>query len=250
MCLILIAYRVDPARPLIVAANRDEYYARPALAAHAWDDHQSIFAGRDVEAHGTWLGISSTGRFAAITNWTQDLSGPRFPRSRGDLPVEFLLAKGSPHQYASTIKADQFAGFNFIAFDGSELIYATNRTEETRALQPGVYGLTNTHLDDPWPKSTNGVRNLRSVLPHPTVSDLIDLLTIDKFGPPGSVSRGNKNKVEQKNSPSFICGDVYGTRASTAVVLEHEKFLFCEQTFESSGLPTKRIEATIQLENS
>ena len=241
---------MDPARPLIVAANRDEYYARPALAAHAWDDHQSIFAGRDIEADGTWLGISSTGRFAAITNWTRDLAGPRFPRSRGDLPVEFLLATSSPQQYASTIKADQFAGFNFIAFDGSELVYTTNRTEETRALQPGIYGVTNTHLDDPWLKATTGVQNLTAVLPHPTVNDLIDLLTIDKFRPLGSISRGNESKVEYKNSPSFICGDVYGTRASTAVVLEHDKILFCEQTFESNGLPTKRVEETIQLEFS
>ena len=100
---------MDPARPLIVAANRDEYYARPALAAHTWDDHPNIFAGRDIEARGTWLGVSTTGRFAAVTNWTQDLSGPRFPKSRGDLPVEFLLAKNTSQQYASTLKPDQFA---------------------------------------------------------------------------------------------------------------------------------------------
>ena len=251
MCLILIAYRMDPAQPLIVAANRDEYYARPALAAHTWDDHPNIFAGRDIEARGTWLGVSRTGRFAAVTNWTQDLSGPRFPRSRGDLPVEFLLAKSTPQQYASVIKPDQFAGFNFISFDGHELIYTTNRTGDIRILPPGIYALTNTHLDDPWPKSTHGVRRLTNALPHPLLNDLIDLLTLDDSLSPIEDSRNSENvAVEQRNSPSFIRGDIYGTRASTAVILEHDKFLFCEQAFESKGLPTKRIEETVLLENS
>ena len=251
MCLILIAYRMDPARPLIVAANRDEYYARPALAAHTWDDHPNIFAGRDIEARGTWLGVSTSGRFAAVTNWTQDLSDPRFPRSRGDLPVEFLLAKSTPQQYASVIKPDQLAGFNFIAFDGRDLIYMTNRTVDIRILPPGIYALTNTHLDDPWPKSIHGVRKLTNALPHPLLNDLIDLLTLDDSLSPIEDSRNSENvAVEQRNSPSFIRGDIYGTRASTAVILERDKFLFCEQAFESNGFPTKRIEETVLLENS
>ena len=155
-------------------------------------------------------------------NWTQDLSGPRFPKSRGDLPVEFLLAKSTPKQYASVIKPDQFAGFNFIAFDGRELIYMTNRTGDIRILPPGIYALTNTHLDDPWPKSTRGVRKLTNALPHPLLNDLIDLLTIEAPLSPTKDSRNSENVVvEQRNSPSFICGDLYGTRASTAVILEH-----------------------------
>ena len=250
MCLILIAYRMDPDRPLIVAANRDEYYARPALTAHSWDDHPSIFAGRDMEACGTWLGISRNGRFAAITNWTHDSSSPSFPRSRGDLTVEFLLASTTPHNYTSTINPDQFAGFNFIAFDGRELIYTTNRTGDTRILEPGIYGLTNTHLDDPWPKSTRGVRKLTNAIVRPVLSDLIDLLRMDEpLSPLANSLDDESTVVEQRTSPGFIRGGVYGTRASTAVILERDKFLFCEQAFESKGRATKRIEEIVLLEN-
>jgi uncharacterized protein with NRDE domain len=151
----------------------------------------------------------------------------------------------------SELKPDQFAGFNFIAFDGLDLIYMTNRTGDIRILPPGIYALTNTHLDDPWPKSTRGVRKLTNALPHPLLNDLIDLLTIEAPLSPTKDSRNSENVVvEQRNSPSFIRGDLYGTRASTAVILEGDKFLFCEQAFESKGLPTKRIEETVLLKNS
>ena len=203
-----------------------------------------------MEACGTWLGISRNGRFAAITNWTHDSSSPSFPRSRGDLTVEFLLASTTPHNYTSTINPDQFAGFNFIAFDGRELIYTTNRTGDTRILEPGIYGLTNTHLDDPWPKSTRGVRKLTNAIVRPVLSDLIDLLRMDEpLSPLANSLDDESTVVEQRTSPGFIRGGVYGTRASTAVILERDKFLFCEQAFESKGRATKRIEEIVLLEN-
>ena len=236
---------MDPDRPLIVAANRDEYYARPALAAHFWDDHPDIFAGRDVEAQGTWLGVSTNGRFAAITNWSEDLSGPRFPQSRGDLPVQFLRANSTPQQYVSTINPGQFAGFNFIAFDGGELVYMTNRTGDTRKLRPGIYGLTNTHIDDHWPKSIHGVSKLAKALVPPVLDNLIDLLRDHEPVSLPKDPRDDESVVEQRASPGFIRGEVYGTRASTAVILERDKFLFCEQAYESMGHPAQRVEQSI-----
>ena len=154
MCLILFAYRSHPDRPLVVAANRDEFYARPARAAHWWDTGQTaIFGGRDSEALGTWLAVSRDGRLAAVTNWTEDRKAPRSPRSRGDLPWHFLREIGPAREFVDAIEPDRFAGFNFIAYDGVDLVYTSNRTGEVRVLGAGVYGLTNTRLG-PAPRGT------------------------------------------------------------------------------------------------
>ncbi len=156
MCLILFAYRIHPDRPLVVAANRDEFYARPALAAHYWHDAPHVYGGRDIEADGTWLGVSLSGRFAAVTNYTDFDATEVPPLSRGDLPSVFLQGQEPARSYVAGIDGAQYRGYNLIAFDGDELVYTSNRTGETRPLDAGVYALTNTHLGDDWPKAVRG----------------------------------------------------------------------------------------------
>ena len=150
MCLILLAWKTSAEHPLIVAANRDEFHARPAAPAAFWDDRPEILAGRDLEARGTWMGISRGGRFAAVTNYRGGTE-PRAAQSRGALVTGFLLNAQSPAQYISRLQSEAglYSGFNLLASDGTELWWVSNRDSEPRRLEPGIYGLGNLLLDSP-----------------------------------------------------------------------------------------------------
>ena len=155
MCMVLIAYRAHPRYPLVLAANRDEFHARPAEALHWWNDGVRMLAGRDLQAGGSWLGLDAVGRMALVTNYRD----PSLPRpegtTRGSLVREFL---GSTHgafefAHATAARARQFSGFNLLTMDREGLAYVTSHPEpEARMLAPGIYGLSNRQLDTPWPK--------------------------------------------------------------------------------------------------
>jgi uncharacterized protein with NRDE domain len=149
MCLILLAWRTGE-HPLVVAANRDEFHGRPAAPAAFWEDHPAILAGRDLEARGTWMGISRGGKFAAVTNY-RGAREPRAAESRGVLVTGFLANGQPPAEYMTEIqrKADSYSGFNLLAGDGTELFWMSNRGGEPRRLEAGIYGLGNMLLDSP-----------------------------------------------------------------------------------------------------
>ena len=150
MCLILVAWRTHANFPLIVAANRDEYHARPASAAAFWPDHPGILAGRDLQAQGTWLGVSRNARFASVTNYRGGRD-PDATTSRGALVTGFLLDSESPEAYMSKLfkKKDSYSGFNLLVADRSELWWLSNRAEGARRLEPGCHALGNDLLDTP-----------------------------------------------------------------------------------------------------
>ena len=265
MCLILFAYRMHSQRPLVVAANRDEFYSRPALAADWWHDTSPpIYGGRDLTAHGTWLAISGSGRLAAVTNWTEDRNALH-PQSRGDLPSRFLASGVSAREFVDSIDGSRYAGFNFIAYDGSELVYTANRSGEVRVLEPGVYGLTNTrlgaglgiedacpatvepgHVPDEWPKAVLGATALRKVAGHAATDDLIALLAQSLL--PAEAPAADE-KAEQRHSPCFIRGAEYGTRASTAVIVGERSVEFAEQLYGPFGEPGGRTATAFSLDD-
>lgn len=262
MCLILFAYRSHPDRPLVLAANRDEFYARPTRPAHWWEDPTpaEIFGGRDQEAHGTWLAVSRDGRLAAVTNWTEDNSAPKPPGSRGDLPRRFLAGTRPARDFVATIDLDRYAGFNFIAYDGSELVYTSNRTAEVRHLGAGVYGLTNTRLGPPhgmpnaephipayqqWPKAVFGAVALAGIAAKASTDDLIQLLGQPHL--PLETPADRELAPERSYSPCFIHGSDYGTRASTAVILKRDSLEFVECQYGPFGKPGKRSATSIDL---
>ena len=148
MCLILVAWRMQAAHPLVVAANRDEFHARPAAPAAFWDDKPQILGGRDLEARGTWMGVSRGGKFAAVTNY-RGAREPRAAESRGALVARFLDNGDEAGAYIQRIEAGAYSGFNLLACDGAELWWMSNRGGEPRKLAPGIYGLGNTLLDAP-----------------------------------------------------------------------------------------------------
>ena len=148
MCLILLAWRTHAEYPLVVAANRDEFHARAAQPARFWRDHPQILAGRDLEAMGTWMGVSRSGGFAAVTNYRGALE-PKAAESRGALVTGFLVDEIAPAKYLADItrRSSSYSGFNLLACDGEELWWMSNRDGAPRRLDPGVYGLGNLLLD-------------------------------------------------------------------------------------------------------
>jgi uncharacterized protein with NRDE domain len=148
MCLILAAWKTA-GHKLVVAANRDEFHARAAAPAAFWDDRPSILAGRDLEARGTWMGVSRSGRFAAVTNY-RGAREPRAAESRGALVTRFL-DEGQAADYVGLLapRSSEYSGFNLLASDGEDLWWLSNRGGAPRRLEPGVYGLANALLDSP-----------------------------------------------------------------------------------------------------
>ena len=270
MCLILFAYRLHPERPLVVAANRDEFYARPARPVHWWENERGVpvFGGRDVTAKGTWLAVAANGALAAVTNWTADRNAPPAPRSRGELATRFLSGGTPAMAFAAGIDGAQYAGFNFIAYDGEALGYASNRTGEVRVLEPGVYGLTNTRLGpglkpdgsrhaasgrgqpayEEWPKAVFGAAALRRIAATASTADLIALLgqSLLPLETPGD----REQEPERSYSPCFIHGAEYGTRASTAVIYGPNSIDFAEQQYGPFGRLGKYTETKIALQAS
>jgi uncharacterized protein with NRDE domain len=228
MCLILLAYRQHRDYPLILAANRDEFYARPTQALQAWSDAPHILAGRDLQAGGTWLGVSESGRLAALTNYRGAYGTPNDPvHSRGELTAGFLQSKVCAQTYLTTLqhKAARYQGFNLLLYDASGLWYFSNRSEApAQQLRPGVYGLSNHLLDTPWPKVTRGKQALRQALIAPSLDALLSLLQ-DRWQPPPEQlpDTGIEPQREQLLAPMFIAGEQYGTRCSTAVLQDQNK---------------------------
>ena len=244
MCLIYVAWRRHARYRLVVAANRDEYHARPAAPAHWWDDAPGVLAGRDLEAGGTWMGITSGGRFAALTNYR----GPSVYRadapSRGALVSEFLSGNESAPDYLGRVAGEghRYNGFSLLAMDGGTLAFASNRAEGVVRLEPGVFGLSNHLLDTPWPKVTAGKAELERLVAEPDVRvpDLLALLA--SRGPTAGVEAlcadtGTDLGHMRWRSSRFILGGAYGTRTSTVVLLDAGGAgVFVERSFDSSGM--------------
>lgn len=224
MCLIVFGISEDPARGLLLAANRDEFYDRPTLAAAAWEDAPAIFAGRDLVGGGTWLGVSQSGRFAAVTNY-RDPKAPKGSRSRGELVSGFLSSEVPLGDYLDGIAgaASEFSGFNLIVGEsrtaGIEAAYFSNREGVVRHLKPGVYGLSNHLLDTPWPK----VRRAKDLFLAAAAEDdgaLFDLLSDRTLASDDELpDTGIGLERERLLSPIFIETPIYGTRCSTVVRL-------------------------------
>lgn len=244
MCLVLFAYDPNSERPLVVAANRDEFYARPARSAHFWDDAPQILAGRDLSAGGTWLGVSRRGRFATVTNFAEEAPSEA-PQSRGRLPQRFLAGDEGASHFAHHLHALSYRGFNLLMWDGTALVYTSNRGH-SQDLEPGVYGIANAELGAAWPKVTRGQRALADALRRGADADaLIDLLA-DRSVPADAQlpRRGRPLELERRVAPCFIAGDDYGTRASTAVIFTRAAgtttVTFVEQAYGPGGAPGGR----------
>lgn len=245
MCLIVIAWRARPDLPLLVAANRDEWRDRPAEPAHWWPDAPSILAGRDLEARGTWMGVTRDGRFAAVTNFRDPSDRRSTARSRGGLVTEFLSSRESPERYLARVanEARAYNGFNLIVGDGASLWYFGSREGTARAISPGVHGLSNHVLDEPWPKVIRGRQAMERALadddPFPSLFTLLG----DPVGVPDAElpRTGVPLEWERRLAAPLITGADYGTRASTVVSFSNDREVrFEERTLAADGSVSHR----------
>jgi len=234
MCLIALAWQAHPDYPLLVAANRDEFYARPTAPARFWEDAPDVLAGRDLKEGGTWMGLTRQGRFAALTNVREPGVAPG-RLSRGLLVAGFLNGTGTPLDYLADVAArgDAFGGFNLIVGDHENLAIYNNRNgQPPRALEPGVHAVSNAELDTPWPKVIKLRAGFAATLPDPGPEQLLNLLYDDTPADDNTLpDTGVGAIMERVLSACFIRSPLYGTRASTVVMVGHKRACFIEQTF-------------------
>jgi uncharacterized protein with NRDE domain len=243
MCLILIAIGQHPRFPLVVVANRDEYFNRPAAPARFWPEAPQLLAGRDLQAGGTWLGLTRAGRFAAVTNVREPGRNRPDARSRGDLPTHFLLGDQPATHYLQDLQphADRYNGFNLICGDIHRLYYYSNRGGDPMALQAGLHGISNHLLDTPWPKVTGGKAALADVLTHEDFSldALLPVLNQREPAPDEQLpDTGVGLLMERVLSSRFIQAPFagYGTRVSTALRVDHDGHAqWREWTWDETG---------------
>jgi uncharacterized protein with NRDE domain len=240
MCLILFAHRVHPDYPLVVAANRDEYYRRPTVIAAFWDDHPQVLAGRDLECMGTWLGVTRAGRFAALTNFRDPSERKTNAPSRGQLVSDFLTSEREPREYLEDVaaRAPDYNGFSLLVGDVDRIFYFCNRAGPAQQVSRGIHGLSNNLLDTPWPKVTRGRQRLQEALAdEPNAEALLDLLhDCEPAAESELPDTGVGMQLERVLSPALIVSPQYGTRSSTAVLFGADGSVsFSERTILPGG---------------
>jgi uncharacterized protein with NRDE domain len=250
MCLICVAYRSHAQYPLVVVANRDEFYERPSAPARFWPPTDDVLAGRDLREGGMWLGVTRGGRFAAVTNFREPGSGRSDARSRGWLVREFLFGNTPARDYAVALATDgeRYNGFNLLLGESGQLFYCSNRAVAPRQLAAGVYGLSNHLLDTPWPK----VERAKTVLARGlqggpvAVGQLLDQLA-DRFRPADErlPDTGVGLEWERVLAPMFITSSTYGTCSSTVIMVDNlGRVNFVERSFAppAEEVATRRFE--------
>jgi len=248
VCIAYLALYAHPDWPVFIAANRDEFHQRPARAAAPWPNRPDIVSGLDLQAGGTWMGVTTSGRFALVTNYREPgaVLDPVPDRSRGALVADFLSATASASDYLAAIPAKRYQGFNLIVGDGACAYYLSNRDPHSpRALAPGRYALSNHLLDTPWPK----VERLRQALaPYP--SDALRQSLQPVFDALADATPARDAQLpdtglplarERMLSSVFIQSPDYGTRCSTVLAMRADGWgIFSEQSFNAQGVGVMR----------
>jgi len=239
MCLILVAWKVDPDYPLILAANRDEFHNRPTQPLHWWRDKPTILAGRDLQAGGTWLGASRSGRIAAVTNYREEKRKRQGLQSRGEIVTAFLAGSDGPEIFSSSIEKNGYAGFNLLTTNGNELCYISNRGDAATLLSPGVYGLSNAALDTPWPKLERTRDVFRRIIEAGETNEtsLMRVMSDRQLAPVDEIEVGSLPfALARAITAPFIVTPEYGTRCTTVVLRDRSgQISISERRFDSAG---------------
>lgn len=223
MCLILFACHQHPDYPLVMTANRDEFHARPTRTAQWWDDFPNLLAGKDLDAGGTWLGITRSGRMTAVTNYRDPASHNPAATSRGELTTDFLKRNISAEDYQQYLfqQRNNYNGYNLLYGSVDQLHYYSNRGKAPKMLPPGIYGLSNHLLDTPWPKVNQGKQALTNALQQTEIDpdDLWPILADSTIAQDSELPEtGIGLEWERMLSAIKISGDHYGTRTSTLLL--------------------------------
>lgn len=239
MCVLFFAYKAHPEYPLILLANRDEFYERPTAKAQNWEDFSEIFAGRDLVHGGTWLGVTKSGRFAAVTNY-RDPNAPTGSISRGNLVSDFLKSEETVENYLMKIQknAADYSGFNLLVGEinarKNEIGYYSNREDRIKFLEKGIYGLSNHLLDTPWRKVQKGKDELAKLLQTAEINqnDLFEILNDKTLADDKDLPEtGIGYEREKPLSAIFIETPIYGTRSSSLVLSDKDYKISLDERF-------------------
>ncbi|MBK9148914.1 MAG: NRDE family protein [Flavobacteriales bacterium] len=235
MCLIAFAYKTNPRYPLIVAANRDEFLDRPTVPAHFWPDLPGILAGRDGKALGTWVGITTNGRFAAVTNFRDLRRAPVNGPSRGLLVRDALLAEPPPDQ-------EPMDGYNLLHGTVEHLRFRSNISGADERIAPGVHGLSNALLNTPWPKVRRAVSALQDVaaMEEPGVEAIFSILSDERSASDSELpDTGLDLERERALSSIRIAMPGYGTHCSTVILVSHNGEVRFEERTHATGFAVR-----------
>lgn len=256
MCLIILALHCHAQYPFVFAGNRDEFFGRATSPAGWWSETPGVLGGRDLEAGGTWMGVTTNGRLAAVTNYREHVTRSPTARSRGELVSQFLCSEASCSTYADQIatRASTYSGYSLLTGTGigspaCEVWVDSNRTGAgaTRLAQ-GIFGLSNGPPNAPWPKlvrARHGVeRALRATdLERSTLAQtLLELLSDQSLADGADLpATGIAPELEHKLSAIFVRMPDYGTRTSTALIIDHRgAAFFIERTYDLENAPEER----------
>ena len=238
MCLILFSYKPNSRYRLVFGGNRDEFYYRPTKCLSFWNDAPGILAGRDLKGMGTWLGLTHTGRFAAITNYRDPASIKDNAPTRGSLVKNYLTGNQTPEAYLKNIKSadEYYNGFNLVTGDKNGICYYSNKADNIIPIKPGFYGLSNHLLNTPWPKVKKSLADFEKLISDNKKIDPENIFRIlrDTSHPPLDQlpDTGVGHVWERILSSIFIRSKTYGTRSSSIILIEYSgKTTFIERTF-------------------
>lgn len=263
MCLIIFRWQPDETNRLILLGNRDEFYRRPTLQAHAWQDHAGIVGGRDIEAQGTWLGIKGKNKLCTVTNY-REVPADKGEISRGEIPVDFLNSEISAAAFAQTLHTyeEKYSGFNALFYDGEQLVYTSNRSPKPYSiLKPGTYGLSNHLLDTSWPK-VDRAKELFTLLLERSgpiqelpEKSLLNIMFDSNHPPDGDLPQtGIGIDGERLLSPIFIESQYYGTRTSSLVFAKQDSITLIERSYdlrsEKNSLVLNALEEQVRQKKS
>ena len=246
MCILFIAINQHEQYPLIIAANRDEYHARPSEPMHYWPDQPDILAGRDSRAGGTWFGVNRNGLFAAVTNYRAPGLTSNQARSRGELVTRFLRNLESTENFGSFLceQHTAFSPFNLVYGEHGKLFSFSSIDPVNRPLESGFHSISNGAIDELWPKMSRGVSLLKDRISSSPGIDSEDLVQMMK-----DQTRADKNLIpdtgldpdrEQHLSSIFIQGDDYGTRTTTLLLGSESQFDLYEYNYSAQGSEINR----------
>lgn len=247
MCLIAWNWQPHSATPLVLISNRDEFYARAALPLHWWPS-APILAGKDLQAGGTWLGVSRSGKLAALTNYRAATPPRTDTPSRGELVAEFLKSDGDAAQFlqALALRTGDYNPFNLLVFDGVQLLGLESRNAQVISMPPGIGAVSNADFQTPWPKLTRLTEQLQWSVDAGEMNSKNLLTLLHDHSMPADAElphTGVSLALERALSPAFITTPHYGTRACSVVTLGRGHAEFVEQSFDASGLVAQNQQA-------
>lgn len=259
MCLIYLSLHQHPTYKLILAANRDEFYARKTEPVSYWLNHLNILGGRDLEAMredgtcGTWMAMTTSAKIAMVTNYRDFKNLKPVAPSRGHLVSDFLIGDVEAESYLKEVEKtkNEYNGFNLLVGDVDCLFYLSNYKEGIEKLSAGTYGLSNSLLETSWPKVEILKLKMEPVLKKQAINpdELFDIMRDETRASDDQLpDTGIGIERERALSSMFIKTDGYGTRCSTIVLVKYSgETLFVERTYnlKDFSFVTKTIEFSL-----